>query len=103
MTYKFIGKAGQPLLADTISRQIHCKSFCSLLLPVYNWLSTPQEFEVITKSKKFNKSPYKLSGNSVIDVAGNSSRDYKWTIYVLKEGPIEFEVKNAALKSNGRS
>lgn len=44
------------------------------------------------KTAPQNKVLYKLLGNPVIVVSANSVRDYKWTIYTLKEGLLDLKV-----------
>lgn len=74
-------------------KEIPSKNYHTEYLPVENWLKTPQEFAVVTESGSgWNRSPYKLTGNSVIEVPGSSTREYKWGVYVLKEGIINFKV-----------
>lgn len=95
MTYKFIGSAEEPSPVANIFKEIPCKNYHTEELPVLNWLKTPQEFAVVTESgSDWNRSPYKLTGNSVIEVPGNSTRQYKWGVYVLKEGTVNFKVEN---------
>lgn len=43
---------------------------------------------------------YKLLGNTVIDVPANSVREYKWTIYVLKEGILNLKIIFHNVKTN---
>lgn len=95
LNYKLIGNAKRPLPIDKLSREINCKTNYTETLPVSNWLNGPQEFCVVTQSEKThsqNKVLYKLLGNPVIIVSANSIRDYKWTIYVLKEGVLDLKV-----------
>lgn len=73
------------------------------MLPVYNWLNSPQEFYVVTQADKMDpnkKILYKLLGNTVIDVPANTIREYKWTIYVLKEGILNLKIIFHNVKSN---
>lgn len=95
LTYKLVGTAMDPLPAQKYYEEIQCKTDFSKLLSVCNWASDAQELKVMTENVSQQSSsmiPYKVTGNSVIKVAHNGIRDYKWTIRVLKEGSLAFKV-----------
>lgn len=93
LNYKLIGNAKPPHAVDKIEREIHCKTYYTESLPVQNWLNSNQEFCVTTERiDTKNKMLYKLSGNTIIDVPANAIKEYKWTIYVLKEGVLPLRV-----------
>lgn len=61
-----------------------------------NWLKVAQKFSVVTEiavpTTSVNRTLYKLTGSTVIDVLPQSQKDYTWTIYVLNEGTLKFKV-----------
>lgn len=103
LSYKLIGIAVEPRPVSKFQREITCKTYHTESLPVHNWLSSPQEFYVVTQTDNATankKTLYKLTGNSVINVPANTIREYKWTIYVLKEGILNVKVVFHNVKTN---
>ncbi|GJQ69846.1 hypothetical protein Trydic_g22394 [Trypoxylus dichotomus] len=101
--YNLEGVAEAPLPCNKIEKDINCKRQFVQTLEVENWLKTPQQFKVITENTKPNQSQqilYKTTGNSCIDVPGGGTRQYKWGIFVINTGTLNFRVifKNQATK-----
>ncbi|KAF5288916.1 hypothetical protein FQA39_LY03795 [Lamprigera yunnana] len=90
--YDLIGNTTSPLVFDKLIRQISCKTIHDEVLEVRNWLKNPQTFHVITENFMSKKILYKITSNPTIEVLGQSSRNYTWSIYVLNEGILDLRV-----------
>ena len=84
LLYKLSGTTDKPLPEATISRDIVCKTNHDESLKVANWLKRPQRFRVVFEVQKPDPSTI-IKGNEYIDVPGQSSRDYKMSIYAYRE------------------
>jgi hydrocephalus-inducing protein len=89
--YRMVGNADKPMVVETISREIQCKTLLTEYLPVSNWLRRSQRFKVITEFVKA-ESGVVFKGHDFIDVPPLLSKDYKFTYYAYKDGMIAFKV-----------
>ncbi|KAI8909684.1 hypothetical protein EDD86DRAFT_206048, partial [Gorgonomyces haynaldii] len=89
--YKLIGVADKPMAADTLTREIPCKTAFTEVLPINNWLRRPQRFKVITEFSKPDAGAV-IKGHDFIDVPPLHTKDYKFTYYAYKDGPVAFKM-----------
>ncbi|KAG5865676.1 hypothetical protein JTB14_020627 [Gonioctena quinquepunctata] len=92
--YDLIGEALPPLPMDKFTLDIWCKQDHTETLTVGNWLDVKQCFEVRTElvSQSTAKTIYKAFGQNVIEVPPNSSKSYRWNLYVMNEEQLDFKV-----------
>lgn len=100
MLYKLVGKSIEPLAIAKISRQITAKQTFTEYFPITNWMNTNQHFKVTNQllTPLNPKILYKISGSKDIDLQERATKDYKWSIYVVNEGLLDFKVKNSFFK-----
>jgi hypothetical protein len=91
MLYKLSGTADKPQPEATITRDIVCKTVHVELLKVTNWLKRPQRFRVSFESLKPDPSTI-IKGVEYLDVPGESSRDYKLTVYAYKDSITNLKI-----------
>lgn len=96
IVYKLVGEALPPLPEKKISLKVVCKKTHSEILKVKNPSNATQCFKVLTKltSPVTTKTLYKIQGLDLIEIMPHATKDYKWTIYVLNESPLDFTVSN---------
>lgn len=98
--YHLEGIADKPNVVKKIEKETTNRTYYTELLDIDNWLPCPQQFKVVTiniKPNEKNKILYKLTGNEIIDVPATGQRQYKWCIYVLNVGTLNFQVKSVFL------
>lgn len=96
--YKMTGTADKPLVAETITREITCKTSVIELLPVNNWLRRSQRFKVTQEFSK-QDSGILVKGHDFIDglllliiVPPLSTKEYKLNFFAYKDGIYNFKV-----------
>ncbi|XP_048520745.1 hydrocephalus-inducing protein homolog isoform X1 [Dendroctonus ponderosae] len=94
LIYRLIGHAAPPSAKKRIEKEIRCKQNHFEDILAENWLTVKQIFTVSTEvvSAVTPKTIYQVFGFKDIELAGMESRNYKWGVYVVNEGPIEFKV-----------
>lgn len=85
-----------PLPFERLFCEIPCKQNHSEILSIKNPFNEKQCFTVNTElvSHVSSKGFFKTTGLEMIELLGNSLKDYKWTIYIINEGQYEFKVRN---------
>lgn len=84
-----------PEPVQTIEREICCKTYHTEILNAANWMKVPQQFTVVTENMQPEETVdilYKLTGNNFVEVPPCGDRDYRWIIYVLNVGVLNFQV-----------
>lgn len=59
------------------------------MIPINNWLKTPQRFNVAWKFEVEDKSVF-INAATIFDIAGDSTKDYKLSLYGLKACQVKF-------------
>jgi hypothetical protein len=90
LLYQLVGQATAPQPAAVIQRNIPCKTPYTHLLPVKNWLKTPQRFKVTIEADTDPSTSIK--GVDYIDVPGLGQRQYKLNFYSYKETTTAIKV-----------
>lgn len=85
LLFTLIGVSLPPTEADVINLNIKAKRSEVQVIPVKNWLKSIQRFTVKWEIEG-NDPTILLKGANTIDVASDSVKDYKLTIYGLKVG-----------------
>jgi len=91
LLYKLVGVAAAPVPEGTLELEVSAKSRFAGVLPVRNWLPTPQRFKV-TLDKGGDDPATTLTGAEHIDVPNLSEREYRYSFYAFKEGLTEATV-----------
>lgn len=93
LIYQLIGHAAPPSAKKRIEKEIRCKQNHFEAILVENWLTVKQIFTVSTEVMSVTpKTIYQVFGFKNIELEGMESKSYKWGVYVVNEGPIEFKV-----------
>lgn len=91
LMYKLTGKATPPAVLQTFDLNTKAKKNLVHLIPIKNWLKTPQRFNVSWKFDAEDKTVF-INAANTLDVAGESSKDYKLSIYGLKATAAKFTI-----------
>lgn len=89
--YRLVGKANPPEVLQTYDLTTKAKKNLFHMIPIKNWLKTPQRFNVYWKFDVEDKSVF-INAANTFDVAGDSSKDYKLSIYALKVCNSKFTI-----------
>lgn len=89
--YKLTGKASPPAVLQTFDLNTKAKKNLVHLIPIKNWLGVAQRFNVTWKFDAEEKSVF-INAANTLDVAGDSSKDYKLSIYALKACNSKFTI-----------
>ncbi|XP_061325296.1 hydrocephalus-inducing protein-like [Pezoporus flaviventris] len=94
LRYHLEGTAEAPRCSGAISRQVPCRSSHTELIPVSNWLHSPQRLLVVIDMLKPEnvESSSVLQGCSYIDVPSSAKKDYQLTFFSYKEGVFRAKV-----------
>lgn len=87
--YKLSGKASPPNVLQTFDLNTKAKKNFVHLIPIKNWLNVNQRFNVSWKFDAEDKTVF-INAANTLDVAGDSSKDYKLSIYALKACNAKF-------------
>lgn len=87
--YKLTGKASPPAVLQTYDLNTKAKKNLIHLIPIKNWLNIPQRFNVSWKFDVEDKTVF-INAANTLDVAGDSVKDYKLSIYTLKACTAKF-------------
>lgn len=96
MLYGLLGESKRPKTTQIIEKSIPSKTYNVIELDLLNWLKVTQQFTVINQTDQPEgpkKVLYKLTGTTIVDVPPCSTKTYKWIIYTLNEGKLNFSVK----------
>ncbi|XP_064015890.1 LOW QUALITY PROTEIN: hydrocephalus-inducing protein homolog [Pogoniulus pusillus] len=82
------GAAEPPRCSGSILRRVRCGTPHTELLPVSNWLRSPQRFQVLLRVLKPEslESSSLLQGAGHIEVPGSATKDYSLTFLSYREG-----------------
>lgn len=89
--YKLVGTALPPTPLETFDLVTKAKANLVHLISIKNWLKTPQRFNVDWKFEVEDKSVF-INAATIFDVAGDSAKDYKLSIYALKATVVKFSL-----------
>ncbi|KAL8620396.1 hypothetical protein ACOMHN_058730 [Nucella lapillus] len=92
--YNLVGTAEAPRSSGKVTQEVPCKTSCTQVLPVQNWLSKPQRFQVkidVVKSEKVD-SGLKITNMDFIDIPASGKKNYKFNIYAYREGVLNLKV-----------
>ena len=89
--YKLIGKSTPPAVLQTFDLNTKAKKNLVHLIPIKNWLKVPQRFNVSWKFDDEDKTVF-INAANTLDVAGETSKDYKLSIYALKACVSKFTI-----------
>ena len=81
--YKLTGKATPPTVLQTYDLNTKAKKNLIHLIPIKNWLNIAQRFNVSWKFDVEDKTVF-INAANTFDVAGDSNKDYKLSVYALK-------------------
>lgn len=81
--YKLVGKANPPNVLETYDLTTKAKKNLVHMIPIKNWLGSAQRFNVSWKFETEDKSVF-INAANTFDIAGDSIKDYKLSIYALK-------------------
>ncbi|CAL8355249.1 unnamed protein product [Lota lota] len=92
--YTLLGTAEPPKPEATINHELPAKTRHTEPLPVHNWLSKLQRFQVVIEILKPEKPDgvVSLRGLNYIDVAPLATKDYMLSFYAYKEGLVQTKV-----------
>lgn len=91
LMYKLTGKATPPNVLQTFDLNTKAKKNLVHLIPIKNWLNISQRFNVSWKFDVEDKTVF-INAANTFDVAGDSSKDYKLSIYALKACNAKFTI-----------
>ncbi|KAL1497016.1 hypothetical protein ABEB36_008047 [Hypothenemus hampei] len=94
LLYNLRGVAEPPLVKKKIEKEIRCKQNHFEKISLENWLAINQTFNVTTEvtSPLSLKTLYRIFGFRTIELNRMETKTYKWGVYVVNEGPIDFRV-----------
>ncbi|XP_023311652.1 hydrocephalus-inducing protein [Anoplophora glabripennis] len=100
--YTLIGQTLPPLPINKIKMDIKCKMYHTQVLSIRNWMNTKQCFNVTTElmTPLTTKCLYKVSGNPLVELFPNESKDYIWKIFIINEIPLDFKVIFTNIETN---
>lgn len=84
LLYNLIGQSTPPGPEQTIDVSFKANKQTICVLPVQNWLKQLQRFSVSWKIDTEDQSIF-ISGANTYDVPGDASKEYKLSIYGLKQ------------------
>lgn len=87
--YKLIGKATPPQVLQTYDLSTKAKKNLIHLIQIKNWLNVPQRFNVTWKFDVEDKTVF-INAANTFDIAGDSAKDYKLSVYALKACNAKF-------------
>jgi adenylate kinase family enzyme len=91
LLYNTQGQAQPPKPLDHVVREVPCKVWYTLALPVKNWLARAQRFRVKVQRSKMDPTVL-MEGPEYLEVPGNQEREYNLRCYAYKEGVTAAEV-----------
>ena len=83
LIYNLVGKSNPPEPVSTVELSIKSKKTYVHIIQVKNWLRDVQRFDVTWNFEVDDPSVF-INGANPIDIAGETEKDYKLTIYSLK-------------------
>lgn len=89
LMYKLAGTSSPPGSLNTFDLNTKAKVNLVHLIPIQNWLKTPQRFNVNWVFENEEKSVF-INAATIFDVAGDSEKDYKLSVYSLKACNVKF-------------
>jgi hydrocephalus-inducing protein len=87
--YKLIGTAKPASFIKTFDLTCKAKENLVQLIPIKNWIKTAQRFNVDWKFDVEDKSVF-INAATIFDLAGDSTKDYKLSVYGLKASQVKF-------------
>ena len=89
--YKMIGTAKPTGFLKTFDLTCKPKENLIHLIPIKNWLKTAQRFNVEWKFDAEDKSVF-INAATIFDLAGDSTKEYKLSVYGLKASQVKFSL-----------
>ncbi len=89
--YKLIGISKPAASLKTFDLNCKAKQNLVQLIPIKNWLKNPQRFNVESKFDVEDKSVF-INAATIFDIAGDSVKDYKLSVYALKACQVKFTI-----------
>lgn len=89
--YKLSGKSSPPQTLQTLDFTLKAKKSAFLSIPIKNWLKTSQRFDVSWKFDVEDKFVF-INAATTFDIVGDSTKEFKLSIYALKACQSKFEV-----------
>jgi len=99
LLYTLIGKSSSPLPVSISEIKLRAKKSNVHIIEVKNWLRELQRFEVNWVMEQEEPSLF-ISGAKTIDIAGETIKPYKLSIYGLKQTSAKVNVYFKNLKTN---
>ncbi|XP_054283563.1 hydrocephalus-inducing protein homolog [Macrosteles quadrilineatus] len=94
LVYSLEGTATEPVRSDRLVTQLETHTEHTLLVPVHNWLQTPQKFRVSHEllSSTLSRPTYQLIYNELFMVSGSHTRDMTLKFVCHFPGSVVFKV-----------
>lgn len=89
LMYKLSGVSTSPSVLESFDLATKAKKNLVHLISIQNWLKVAQRFNVSWKFEVEEKSVF-INAATIFDVAGDSNKDYKLSIYALKACNVKF-------------
>ena len=89
--YKLFGTSTPPSALESYDLSTKAKKNLIHLIPIKNWLKVAQRFNVDWKFDVEEKAVF-INAATIFDVAGDSVKDYKLSIYALKACNVKFNL-----------
>lgn len=89
LMYKLYGTSTPPSSLESFDLSTKAKKNLIHLIPIKNWLKVAQRFNVDWKFEAEEKSVF-INAATIFDVAADSVKDYKLSIYSLKACNVKF-------------